>query len=105
MTVVKRSKKHSAAELQQALDKFVEALKGQDEAEAVAELESIKADLANVEPGTDAFAKVVAAISEAFEEHELGAYTFKPKTEEGSWGPADVLYVTSTQVLSLLKRF
>jgi hypothetical protein len=105
MTVVKRSKESSVSGLVAAIDKFIEALATQGEDDAIKDLEKATTVVKSAAIETDEFKKALADIKEAYEEHELDAYTFEPKSTEGEWGPTQILYVTSTQVLSILKRF
>ena len=104
MAVVKRSKANSANDLVVAVGKFVEALATQGEDDAITDLEAAAEVVKSSAIESDEFKKAVSDIKEAYEEHELDAYTMKPK-KEGEWGPVEHLYVTSTQVLSILKRF
>lgn len=105
MTVVKRSRQSSASGLVSAVEKFIDALATQGEDDAIQDLEKAIGVLKTAAVDSDDFKGGLTAVAEAFEEHELDAYTFKPKSAEGAWGPAEILYVTSTQVLSILKRF
>lgn len=105
MAVIKRSKENSVSNLDVAMTKFVAALSTQGEDDAISDLENAMKVVKSAALGTAEFQKGVADIKDAFEEHELDAYTFKPKSKEGEWSIAEELYVTSTQVLSILKRF
>ena len=104
MEVIKRSKTNSVESLLSAIEKFNDALATQGDTDAIEELKKASKMLRESRFDSAEFKQALDLIKAAFEEHELEAYTFKPKTE-GSWGPNELLYVTSTQVLSLLKRF
>ena len=104
MAVIKRSKENSVNDLVDAVGKFAEALATQGEGDAIKDLELAVEVIKSSAPGSGVFKKAIEDIREAYEEHELEAYTMKPK-KEGEWGPVEHLYVTSTQVLSILKRF
>lgn len=105
MTVVKRSRKGSAEDLIIAIEKFSEALMSEGEELAIKDLDAAAALIKESAADSQEFKDGLAKIKAAFEEHELDAYSFKPKSSEGEWGPTEILYVTSTRVLSLLKRF
>lgn len=105
MSVVKRSKESSVSGLVTAIEKFMEALETQGENDAIKDLQKAIEMVKSAALGSPEFLSALKHIKSAYEEHELDAYTFEPKSREDEWGPTQVLYVTSTQVLSMLKRF
>ena len=90
MTVVKRSRQSSASGLVTAVEKFMDALATQGEDDAIEDLGKAIAVLKTAAVDSDEFKSAVKSVSSAFEEHELDAYTFKPKSDEGNWGPAEI---------------
>ena len=105
MTIIRRSKDASTQDLVKALDDFISLLRGEDEEDAVAALETIMRSLAEAKEGTAASATAAASIVEAFEgELELSAYTIQRKGKPGEWTKADQLTSSSTRVFSLARR-
>lgn len=106
MTVIKRSKSASQAKLVEALEQFIYLLDGQGEDEAVTDLRAALEAIKKNKPDSDDFKKAIAIIINSYEEHELAAYTHtRKKDDDASWTPADELYLSSTSVLNIAKRF
>jgi len=103
MTVIKRDKKDSTADLVTALDKLIPLLANQDEEEAVGCLKDAMTALRKAQPGTADHKSAIATIIDAFEgDHELNAYTIQAKS--GEWSAAEELSIASNRVLSLAMR-
>jgi len=103
MTVIKRDKKDSTADLVTAIEKLIPLLKNQDEDEAIEDLQAAVKSLHGAQPGTAPHKAAVAKIIDAFEgDHELSAYTIQGKSTE--WSEAAELSIASNRVLSLAMR-
>lgn len=104
MTVIKRDRKDSAADLVAAIDKLNPLLAEQSEHDAVIDLKKIAADLKRSQVGTDAFKSAIDQLIDAFEgDHELIAYTHQRK-DTSEWTPAEELAIASCRVLNLARR-
>lgn len=107
MSVIKRGKDQSAKDLAKALEDFIFHLEGQKEDEAVTDLRFAIKDIQSNPPGSTEFISACDLVRQAFgDKHELDVYTQPRKSkQEGEWNDADELYMSSTKVLALLKRF
>ena len=104
MSVIKRDRNSSKADLTQSIYKLCYLLEGQKEFEAVEDLKKAASLLADNDLGSDNFNKGVAIVVEAFEdEHELMAYTFQRETKQ--WTEVEELANQSSRVLTLARRF
>jgi hypothetical protein len=105
MTVIKRDRKTSSADLISAIDTLVPLLESQDEVDACKALNIATNILKSAEPGSKQHQLAIEAIIDAFEgEHELMAYTHQRKTPAGEWTEAEELSNASSRVLSLARR-
>ena len=103
MTVIKRDKKDSTADLVTALDKLIPLLENQDEEDAVEALKGAMSALRKAQPGNADHKSAVDVVIDAFEgDHELSAYTLRAKS--GEWSEAEELSIASNRVLSLALR-
>jgi hypothetical protein len=107
MTVVKRTKQASASELLQALGEFIDLLEDQGETEAVIDLKRFVKAIESHPAGSPAFLEGINGVMDAFgDEHELAAYTMTPKEASADqWTAKERLFLSSTRVFSLVKRF
>lgn len=103
MAVIKRSKSDSSQSLVEAIEKFNILLETQDEQEAMDALNQASQRIQSNEPGSVEHQSAVQAVIDAFDEHELMAYTYQRPKSEG-WTEADALSQASSRVLSLAKR-
>jgi len=105
MTVIKRDKSASGADLMKALDQFIVLLRNQKEEDAANDLAAARETLATVEIGSVEHKAAIRIVIDAFEgDHELMAYTHA-RDSGGQWTEAEELSLASTRVLSLAKRF
>jgi len=103
--VRKRSKVDSAAELVAAIGEFTQLLRDEGEGDAAVELEKAGNYVKATSPESPEFKQAIAAVKECFEgEHELMAYTMR-KAKDGEWTSADLLFLASTKVTGILRRF
>jgi len=103
--VRKRSKADSVKELQAAILEFALLLKDEEEDSASADLEKACTLLVSAAIDSSEFKKALAAIRDCFEgDHELIAYTMR-KAKDGEWSSADLLFLASTKVTGILRRF
>ncbi len=103
--VRKRSKADSVKELQAAILEFSLLLKDEGEDPASVDLEKAGNMLISAAIDSPEFKKALAAIRDCFEgDHELIAYTMR-KAKEGEWSSADLLFLASTKVTGILRRF
>ena len=104
MTVIKRSRQDSTADLVSAIEALVPLLKDQKETDAAADLTEAAEALRTAKAQSDAHKAAVAKIIDAFEgDHELIAYTFQRDTG-GQWTEVEELSQASARVLSLARR-
>lgn len=104
MTVIKRSRQDSTADLINAIEELIPYLKDQKEADAAASLAEAANALRKAKAGSDAHKSAVAQVIDAFEgEHELMAYTFQ-RDNAGQWTEIEELSQASARVLSLARR-
>lgn len=105
MTVIKRSRSDSSADLVAALEDLIPLLKDQREHEAADALKSAAAALQKAKPGTEEHRAAVEAVVDAFEgEHELMAYTIQRESSVGQWTEVEQLANASSRVISLARR-
>lgn len=103
MTVIKRDRKSSSADLVLAIEKLNRLLSTQKEDDAVAALTAAAEELKNAEPGSAKHRSAIDQIIDAFEgEHELMAYTHTRGGDQ--WTEAEELSQASSRVLSLARR-
>jgi len=104
MTVIKRDRKESSADLVVAIEKLAPLLENQGESDAVAELRTAGSNLKKAVPGSAEHKAAVTTIVDAFEgDHELIAYTFQRPNSTG-WSEAEELSIASARVLNLARR-
>lgn len=104
MTVIKRDRKDSAADLVAAIDKLNPLLAEQGDHDAVIDLKKVSAELKRSQVGTDGFKHAIDQLIDAFEgDHELIAYTHQRK-DSSEWTPAEELAIASCRVLNLARR-
>ena len=105
MTVIKRDKQATSADLISSIERFVVLLRDQGEHDACKDLEKAATALRAAKAGTPEHSEAVALIIEAFEgDHELNAYTHQRATTPGQWTEADELAIVSARVLNLTRR-
>lgn len=105
VVVRKKSKEDSREELIKAIKDFAQLLETEGESDAVNELDEIQNNLRMADPESDGFKKAIKALKECFEgDHELISYTMR-KSKDGEWSNADLLYLASTKVLGIMRRF
>ena len=103
MTVIKRNRNTTRADLISGIEKLCLLLEDQNESEAIEALQSAKSALDESEPSSPEQKKAVLAIIEAFEgEHELMAYTLQ--REGNQWTEVEELSQASSRVISLARR-
>jgi hypothetical protein len=103
--VRKRSKSDSVKELETAIVEFSSLLKDEGEEEASQDLENAVKMLAKATVDSKEFKEALTAIKDCFEgDHELIAYTMR-KAKDGEWSSADLLFLASTKVTGILRRF
>lgn len=103
--VRKRSKADSAKELEAAILEFTLLLRDEGEDSASADLEKAATMLVQASVDSPEFKKALSAIRDCFEgDHELIAYTMR-KAKDGEWSSADLLFLASTKVTGILRRF
>ena len=104
MTVIKRDRKDSAADLVVAIEKLVPMLDDQDEEDAAKDLREIAANLKRCAPGSADHKKNIERIIDAFEgDHELISYTYQ-RPNATDWSAAEELSIASSRVLNLARR-
>jgi len=105
MTVIKRSRQDSSADLIAAIDALVPLLRGQKEGEAADALLAAAAALKSAKGQGDGQKAAVAAIVDAFEgDHELISYTFQRQDGSHQWTEVEELSHASSRVISLARR-
>ncbi len=105
MTVIKRSRQDTTADLVAALAILVPLLKNQQEHDAATALTEAADALRKAKPGSAGHKEVVDTIVEAFEgEHELMAYTLQRDSSAGQWTEVEELSQASARVISLARR-
>jgi hypothetical protein len=105
MTVIKRSRQDSTADLVSAIETLVLLLKDQKEGEAAAELAEAAEALKDAKPQSTEHKAAVARVIEAFEgDHELIAYTFQRENSGHQWTEVEELCHASARVISLARR-
>lgn len=107
VVVKKKSQQHSAQDLINGIEKFAVLLETQDEVDAASDLRTAAASLKNSAVSSAEFKGAIDAIVEAFDgDHELRSYTFRrANKDDKGWSIADELFLASTNVLNLVKRF
>ena len=103
--VKKRTAKTSQLRLLASLRRLIALLERQNETEAVADLNIALIDLEKHVLGSSEHKAALQLVAEAFTgEHELEVYMNVQTKENSSWGAKEELYLTSTEVFSLVKR-
>lgn len=103
--VRKRSKVDSATELVAAIGEFTQLLRDEGEDDAAVDLEKAGNFVKAASPDSSEFKQAISAVKECFDgEHELMAYTMR-KAKDGEWTSADLLFLASTKVTGILRRF
>ncbi len=104
MTIIKRDRNASTADLVKAIDALNLLLQDQGEDDAIGALSSAMEELRKSSPGTSGHKAAIDAIIEAFEgEHELMAYTHQ-RANATEWTEVEELSQASARVLSLARR-
>ena len=105
MTVIKRSRSASCADLVSAIDALIPLLKDQKENDAAEQLLTAMNVLGKAKADSKEQKDAVASVIDAFEgDHELVSYTFQRDTAPGEWTVAEVLSHASSRVLNLARR-
>ena len=105
MTVIKRTKANSSADLIKAIEELIPLLKDQKELDACEVLVGACDGLKKNELGSSGQKEAVAAVIDAFEgDHELNAYTFLREDSAGKWTEVEMLAHASSRVISLARR-
>jgi hypothetical protein len=105
MTVIKRSRSDSTADLIAAIDALIPLLKDQNDKDATADLAEAAGALKGAKPGSEGHKAAVAKIIDCFEgDHELIAYTFQRESSAGQWTEIEELSQASARVISLARR-
>ncbi|MEY4631590.1 MAG: hypothetical protein RIQ81_1710 [Pseudomonadota bacterium] len=104
MTIIKRDRKNSSADLIVAIEKLIPLLRDQHEEEAIEDLQKAQEMLNRNAPGSDAHQEAVRLVVDAFEgDHELSAYTHQ-RAGATDWTEFEELSLASNRVLSLARR-
>ena len=105
MTVIKRSRQDSTADLVNAIETLTPLLRDQKESEAATVLDQASEVLRKSKPGSEDHKGAIEAIIDAFEgDHELISYTFQRESSAGQWTEAEELSQASARVISLARR-
>ena len=105
MTVIKRDKNATNADLQAALTKLILLLKDQKEDEAVAVLGESLDELSRSSAGSAGQKHAAETIVEAFHgDLELISYTIQRDSSHDAWTEVEELSQASSRVLSLARR-
>ncbi len=105
MTVIKRNRQDSCADLVAAIESLVPLLKDQKEAEAAGVLVEAIEELRGAQAGSADQKTAVAKVLDAFEgDHELISYTFQRESSAGQWTEVEELCQASARVLALARR-
>lgn len=105
MTVIKRNRQDSCADLVAAIESLVPLLKDQKENEAADDLLGAVGELRGAKAGSTQQKDAVAKVLDAFEgDHELISYTFQRESSAGQWTEVEELCQASARVLSLARR-
>lgn len=105
MTVIKRSRQDTSADLVAAIDSLLPLLRDQRELEAANDLAAAAAELRKSKPQSEQQKNAVAKIIDAFEgDHELISYTYQRESSGGQWTEVEELSQASARVLSLARR-
>lgn len=103
MTVIKRDRKSSSADLVSAINRLCLLLEDQSEDEAITDLQSAANVLKETPAGSEQHRAAIKGVIEAFEgDHELIAYTHQ--REGNQWTEVEELSQASSRVLSLARR-
>lgn len=104
-SVLKKTRQSTVNDLLSALSKFAVLLRGQEEDDAVAELDSIKVELQKHAVDSHDFQVSIKRLLETYDgDHELRAYTLRRKRADDDWTEAEELYLVSIEVLNLANR-
>ena len=105
MTVIKRDRNATNADLITALDKLIILLKDQNEDEAVVVLKECLNDLSKGPAGSLGQKQTAEKIVEAFNgDLELISYTIQRESKSDAWTEVEELSQASSRVLSLARR-
>jgi hypothetical protein len=105
MTVIKRSRADSSADLISAIEDLIPLLKDQREHDAADALKGAAVALRKAKLGTSEHKTAVESVIDAFEgEHELMAYTIQRESSAGQWTEVEQLANASSRVISLARR-
>lgn len=103
MTVLRRDRKGTSADLVAAIEKLMPLLLAQDEEDAVAALKAVAEQLRTATSSSPEEREAIDKIIDAYEgDHELMAYTHQ--REGNQWTAAEELSHASSRVLSLARR-
>ncbi len=104
MTIIKRDRKNSSADLVVAIEKLIPLLRDQSEDDAIEDLVKASELLSRNAPGSDKHQQAINLIVEAFEgDHELSAYTHQ-RAGSSDWTEFEELSLASNRVISLARR-
>lgn len=104
MTVIKRTRQDSSADLVTAIQALIPYLRDQKENDAADALEGSAEKLKKAKPQSADQKAAVEEIIDAFEgDHELISYTFQ-RDNGGQWTEVEELSQASARVLSLARR-
>lgn len=104
MTVIKRDRQASTADLVKAIEALNSLLSDQGEEDAISALTEAMETLRKAAPGTPGHKEAIDTVIDAFEgEHELMAYTHQ-RANATDWTEAEELSQASARVLSLARR-
>jgi hypothetical protein len=105
MTVIKRNRQDSCADLVGAIESLVPLLKDQKEGEAADALLGAVEELRDAKAGSAQQKSAIEKVIDAFEgDHELISYTYQRESSGGQWTEVEELCQASARVLSLARR-
>jgi hypothetical protein len=104
MTIIKRDRKNSSADLVVAIEKLIPLLRDQNEDDAITDLQRASQLLNDHSPGSSSHQEAIRMVIDAFEgDHELSAYTHQ-RAGATDWTEVEELSLASNRVLSLARR-
>jgi hypothetical protein len=105
MTVIKRNRQDSCADLVAAIETLIPLLRDQKEGEAADDLVGAVDELKKAKAASPQQKAAVAKVLDAFEgDHELISYTFQRESSAGQWTEVEELSQASARVLALARR-
>jgi hypothetical protein len=105
MTVIKRDRKATSADLVAAIERLIVLLHDQKEDDAIAFLEETLDLFKKAAPGSPEQTVAVERFLDAFHgDHELIAYTHQRESSGDAWTEAEELSLVSARVLNLVRR-